>query len=84
LNFKVCFWAFCFSLCAFTAGSANTLPSAEDVNRLSDTVKFTVDAFMQQSFEPRMEFEYYGEFPTEADKNKLYQSHKRIKYRRPY
>lgn len=56
-----------------SAGSADSNPSAEDVNRLSDTVKFTVDAFMQQSFEPRMEFEYYGEFPTEADKNKLYQ-----------
>ena len=72
MNFKVWFWAFSFSLCAFTAGSANTLPSAEDINNLAETAKLTADTFMQDSFQPRMEFEYYGEFPTEKDKNNLH------------
>ncbi|UCE99503.1 MAG: hypothetical protein JSV82_00060 [Planctomycetota bacterium] len=55
------------------AGSNNTLPTAQDVNHLAERARLTTDTFMQESFELRMKFEYYGKFLTEKDQNNLHQ-----------
>ena len=72
MNFKVWFWAFCFSLCAFTAGSANTLPTAEDINSLAEKARQTTDTFLQKSVQLRMSYEYSGKFLTQRDREKLH------------
>lgn len=52
--------------------SAETLPTEEVTNRLAENTKLTIDTFMQQSFETRMQYEYSGKFLTESDKKNLY------------
>ncbi len=69
-SITIFYLALCFL--SSSAGLADSNPAAEDINWLSDAVKFTVDAFMQQSFELRMEFEFYDELPTEEGKINLY------------
>ena len=53
-------------------GSANTLPTAEDINSSAEKVRLTVDTFMQKSFEPRMRYEYSGKFLNPSDKDNLH------------
>jgi hypothetical protein len=72
LNFKVWLSAFSFLLFAFPAGSANALPSDEDIIQLAETVKLTADTFMRESFELRMGYEYSGGFSDPNDKENLY------------
>ncbi|MHC4157467.1 MAG: hypothetical protein ACYSSO_00155 [Planctomycetota bacterium] len=60
-------------LVAAAGSTNNTLPTAQDVNHLSEMARLTTDTFMQESFELRMKFEYYGKFPTQKDQNNLYQ-----------
>ena len=77
MNFKIWLLAFSFPLCAFSAGLANTLPSAEDISRLAETAKQTVDIFMRESFELRMGYEYSGQFLSRDDKDNLQKIAKR-------
>ena len=57
-------------LCPLT-NSANAIPTAEDINRLAETAKLTVDTFMQDSFKLRMGYEYSGRFSDPNDKENL-------------
>ena len=77
LNFKVWFLAFSFSLFLFKASLSHALPTAEDVNQLAETAKLTSNAFMQESFELRMQYEYSDRFLNKADKDNLYKLAKR-------
>jgi hypothetical protein len=77
LNFKVWFLAFGFSLFALSAGSANAIPTAEDINSLAETARLTADKFMQQSFKLRMQYEFSGQFLNQNDKDNLHTLAKR-------
>jgi hypothetical protein len=72
LNFKVWFLAFGFSLFALSASSAKTVPTAEDINNLSETARLTTDTFMRESFQPRMRYEFRGQFLSLEDKENLH------------
>jgi hypothetical protein len=72
LNFKLWFLVFSFLLFASLGSSANALPAANDINSLAQSAKSTVDAFLQQSFEPRMKYEFSGRFLNPNDKDNLY------------
>ena len=54
-----------------TIGSADTLPTAEDVHGLAENARLTVETFMQQSFKLRMGYEYSGEFLNPNDRDSL-------------
>jgi len=51
--------------------SANVLPTAEDINSLSEAARLTAGMFMQESFELRLAYEFGGRFLTQEDKEKL-------------
>jgi len=68
LNFKLWFLAFSFSLFAFRASSANSIPTAEDINHLAENARLTTNTFTQESFELRMGYEYSGKFLNPNDK----------------
>jgi len=59
-------------LLSAAASSANALPTAEDINSLAEKVRLTIDTFMQESFEPRMKYEYSGKFLNPDDKENLH------------
>jgi len=77
LNFKVWFLAFSFSLFASMAGSADAIPTAEDINSLAEIAKLTADTFMQESLELRLRYEYSEKFLTQDDKKNLQKIAKR-------
>ncbi len=52
--------------------SADTLPTEEVINRLAENSKLAADAFMQQSFKLRMQYEYNGRFLTGDSKENLH------------
>ena len=54
------------------AGSANSLPSAEDINSLAEQVKLIGDAFIRASFQLRMQYEYSGQSLPQDNKEKLH------------
>ena len=72
MNLKVWFLVFSFSLFAFVASSADTLPTNEDIDGLAEAVRLAVDAFMQESFELRMGYEFSGRFINQNNKDSLY------------
>ncbi len=45
---------------------------ADETERLAERVKSIGDAFMQQSFELRLKYEYYGSWSSDADRENLY------------
>lgn len=71
-NSKVWLLAFSFSLLAFVPARANSLPTAGDINSLSEKANLVTNAFVQKSFELRMGYEYAGQFINPDDKNKLH------------
>jgi len=67
--------AFFFS--SLPANPANTIPTAEDINSLAETARLAADAFMRESFQLRMQYEFSGQFLTRNDKENLYTLAKR-------
>jgi len=55
-----------------SSGFAEVLPTAEDINSPAQAAKSTVDAFLRQSFELRMKYEFSGRFLNPGDKENLY------------
>ena len=74
----LCIGVSCLSL---PAGSANAIPTAEDINSLSETVKLTVDTFMQQSRPFRLGFEFSDRFLSPDNKNNLHELAKKASNR---
>ncbi len=74
----LCIVVSCLSL---PAGSANAIPTAEDINSLSETVKLTVDTFMQESRPLRLRFEFSGRFLNPDDKDNLHELAKKARDR---
>ncbi len=58
------------ALCA--AGGGETLPTAEDIDRLAETAKSISSGFKTASNELRFQYEYSGRFLNPADKEKLH------------
>jgi len=59
---------FAILLCFCVAAFAETTPTEEDVNKLSQQSKQTYDDFLNQTFEIRMRYEYFGRFNDPCDK----------------
>jgi len=66
-----------FLLLSLLAGSANAIPTAEDINSLAGKAKLAADTFMQESFQIRMRYEYSSKFLTQDDKENLQKIAKR-------
>jgi len=64
----VCMVVFFFPACIV---SAETLPTARDINGLAERAKQVAETFMQQSFKVRMQYECSGQFFTQDDKENL-------------
>ena len=54
--------------------AANSLPTAEKINELSQKAKIVSESFFSQTFEIRMQYEYSGRFLNQQDKDTLYKS----------
>jgi len=67
--------AFCMAVffLSATAGAGNVLPAAVDINNLAQAASLTVEAFMQQSFELRLRYEFSGRFLAQDDKRNLHE-----------
>lgn len=61
--------AFFFSF--LFAYSANAIPTAEDINSLTEKARQTTDTFIQKSFQLRMAYQYSSKFLTRRDKEQL-------------
>jgi hypothetical protein len=61
-----------FLFLSSSSGLADALPTAEDINDLAQATKSTIDTFLQQSFELRMQYEFSGRFLNINDKDNLY------------
>lgn len=72
LNSRVCFLALISSFFLAVSVSA-AIPTAEDVNNLSNTARRIYDNFIEQSFELRIRYEFSNKFIDDADRKKLYQ-----------
>jgi len=64
----LCAGAFFLSV---AASSADTLPTAEDINSLAEMARKTTDTFVQESLELRLRYEYGGQFASQNDKENL-------------
>ena len=65
--------ALCIAFLALSAavGSADVLPTAEDINSLSRRANLAAAAFAADSFELRMKYEYGGAFLKQEDEENL-------------
>ncbi|MHC4455947.1 MAG: hypothetical protein ACYS0I_02465 [Planctomycetota bacterium] len=61
-----------YLLLPLTANSANSLPTAEDINELAEITKLTADNFMKESFELRMRYEFSPKSLKQEDKENLH------------
>ena len=61
-----------FFLSYLPVDSANAIPTAEDINSLSEQSRQTYDTFMQKSFQLRMSYEYSSEFQNQRDREKIH------------
>jgi len=59
-------------LLLLSAGYANAIPTAEDINSLAEAAEQTTKNFMQESFELRMQYEYSGKFLGPKDEDTLH------------
>jgi len=71
LSFRMWFFGLA-SLPVFCAGGAETLPTAEDIDKLAETAKSISSGFKTASNELRFQYEYSGRFLNPADKEKLH------------
>ncbi len=60
-----------FLFLSSSSGFAEVLPTAEDINSLAQAAKSTLDTFLRQSFELRMQYEFSGRFLNPNDKDNL-------------
>ncbi|MCK4293711.1 MAG: hypothetical protein KAY65_10980 [Planctomycetes bacterium] len=72
MSIRLWFSAFAFSLVISLASRADTLPRADDINKLAQTARQTTDAFLQKSIKLRFQYEYSGRFLKERNRQKLY------------
>jgi hypothetical protein len=56
---------------AATLACADAIPTAEDINHLAEGVRLTVENFIQQSFKPRLRYEFSDKLFIEEDKENL-------------
>ena len=61
-----------FLLSSADANSANTVPTAGEVDSLAERVNQTSNTFMQRSLELRLRYEYSGKFLNPNDRQKLH------------
>lgn len=59
------------------AVSCYALPGAEDIENAAEKSRLTLETFMQQTFELRMQYEYSGQFLRQEDKENLQELAKR-------
>ena len=60
-----------FLFLSSSLGFAEVLPTAEDVNSLTQAAKSTFGDFLQRSFKLRMQYEFSGRFLNQNDKENL-------------
>jgi hypothetical protein len=70
---KTGFLVLCFLIFVVPTGSAGAIPTNEELNRLSRTVKQITENFLKQSRPYRFAFELEGRFYRQADKEDLNQ-----------
>lgn len=71
MSFKMWFLGLAFSLLASPAGGAETLSTAEDIDKLAEAAKSIVSGFKTASNELRFQYEYSGRFLKPIDKEEL-------------
>ena len=71
MSFRVWFLGLAFSLLALPASGIETLPTAEDINKLAEAAEATAGDFIAATNELRFQYEYSGKFLDTADKGRL-------------
>ena len=66
-----------FFLLFLSSSCAGVLPTAADIDQLAEKARFTCDAFMQESFQLRMGYEFKGKFLTKDNRETLQKIAKR-------